>query len=332
MADGSGVNERIHIRGSTKNLGIDAPRQMLVAIAGDHQPEPAKGSGRLELAQRLLDGSDPLPTRVLVNRLWHHHFGKGIVASTDDFGIQGQRPTHPELLDWLATEFVKQGWSIKQMHRLMVLSSTYRMASQSDAQTEQLDPQNELWHRMPIRRLEAEAIRDAMLACSGRLDRTMYGPGPTPFLTEHMQGRGRPGSSGPLDGAGRRSIYLNVRRNFLHPMFLAFDYPIPFTTIGRRGVSNVPAQALTLLNNPFVIQQAEEWSKHVIADAKQSPRERIVAMYVTAFGRPPKDVEIKEALTFLEEQSKEYGKPGDPRSWADLCHVLFNVKEFIFVN
>ncbi len=213
----------------------------------------------------------------------------------------------------------------------MVLSSTYRMSSRSDVKTEQADPQNDLLHRMPIRRLEAEAIRDAMLAVSGRLDRTMYGPGPMPYLTEHMQGRGRPGSSGPLDGAGRRSIYLNVRRNFLNPMFLAFDYPTPATTIGRRGVSNVPAQALTLLNNPFVIQQAQEWAKSV-SDPKQSPRAKVTTLYVRAFGRLPTEEEIKEAITFLQEQSKEYGKADDARAWADLCHVLFNVKEFIFVN
>src|SRR5262249_62354160 len=129
-------------------------------------------------------------------------------------------------------------------------------SSRSDPMSDEADPNNRLLHRMPIRRLEAEAVRDAMLAVSGRLDRRQYGPGPLPHLTPFMVGRGRPGSSGPLDGDGRRSVYLNVPRNFLHPMFLAFDYPVPFTTLGKRTVSNVPAQALTLLNNPFVIQQA----------------------------------------------------------------------------
>jgi hypothetical protein len=332
MADGTGVNEYVHIQGLHKNHGPEAPRRFLTVLAGDRQPAPEKGSGRLELARRMLDGSDPLLPRVIVNRLWHHHFGKGLVASPDDFGVQGQRPTHPELLDWLASEFVKQGWSLKKMHRLMVLSSAYRMASRSDAKTEEADPLNNLLHRMPIRRLEAEAIRDSMLAVSGRLDRTMYGRGPLPYLTEFSVGRGRPSKSGTLDGDGRRSIYLNVRRNFLNPMFLAFDYPIPFTTIGRRSVSNVPAQALTMLNNPFVIQQAERWSKRVLDESGKSTKERITSMYVTAFGRPPTDAETKDALTFLEEQSEEYGKADDPRAWADLCHVLFNVKEFIFLN
>jgi hypothetical protein len=159
----------------------------------------------------------------------------------------------------------------------------------------------------------------------------MYGPGVLPYLTPFMVGRGRPGSSGPLDGDGRRSIYLNVRRNFLNPMFLAFDYPVPFSTMGRRSTSNVPAQALTLLNNPFVIQQAQLWSKRVLAEPNRTAEQRVTGMYVTAFGREPTREELADALAFLEEQSKEYGKADDPRAWADLAHVLFNVKEFIFV-
>src|SRR5262249_13004659 len=152
-----------------------------------------------------------------------------------------------------AARLVQDGWSLKKMHRLMLLSSTYGMASRGDADADQRDPENKLLHRMPVRRLEAECIRDAMLAVSGRLDRKQFGPGVLPHLTPCMQGRGRPKESGPLDSDGRRSLYLNVRRNFLTPMLLVFDYPTPFTTIGRRGVSNVPAQALALMNNPFVL-------------------------------------------------------------------------------
>jgi hypothetical protein len=185
---------------------------------------------------------------------------------------------------------------------------------------------------MPVRRLEAEAVRDAMLLVSGRLDRRMYGRGPLPYLTPFMIGRGRPTASGPLDGNGRRSIYLNVRRNFLNPMFLAFDYPTPFTTMGRRSVSNVPAQALTLLNNPLVLQQAELWARRVHAGQGRTAKERVVRMYETAFGRGPTESELAEALDFLAAQGKEYGRADDPRAWADLCHVLYNVKEFIFIN
>src|SRR5262249_17080767 len=161
--------------------------------------------------------------------------------------------------------------------------------------------------------------RDAMLAASGRLDRTMYGPGPLPHLTEFMVGRGRPAVSGPLDGDGRRSVYLNVRRNFLNPMFLAFDYPVPFTTIGRRGVSNVPAQGLTLLNSPFMLQEARRWSARALAEPGRTAARRVGRLYETAFGRPPTAGEVAEALAFLEEQGKEYGRAGDARAWADLC-------------
>jgi cytochrome c553 len=332
MADGTGVNEHVFIRGSHKNLGPEAPRQFLEAIRGRNQPAPHRGSGRLELAKRIVDGTDPLLPRVMVNRLWQHHFGEGIVGSTDNFGVLGQLPTHPDLLDYLASEFVHQGWSIKKLHRLMVLSSTYQMASRSDAKAEESDPQNKLLHHMPVRRLEAECIRDTILAVSGRLDAKMFGPSVPPHLTPFMQGRGRPGSSGPLDGDGRRSIYLGVRRNFLNPMFLAFDYPIPFTTIGHRSVSNVPAQALTMMNNPFVVDEAKRWAQRVLAEKDRTAAQRVEGMFVAAFGRPPLQAELKEALAFLEEQAKEYTNSDDPRAWSDLCHVLMNVKEFIFVN
>jgi hypothetical protein len=332
MADGTPWTPHVYIRGNPKNLGPEVPRRYLEVIAGDLSSPPT-GSGRLELAGRMTDGSDPLLARVMVNRLWQHHFGEGIVRSVDNFGVLGEKPTHPELLDYLASRFVKDQWSIKKMHRLLMFSSAYQMSSRADdRQAEEKDPQNKLLHRMPIRRLEAEAVRDSMLAVSGRLDRTLYGPSVPPYLTPHMAGRGRPGQSGPLDGAGRRSIYIGVRRNFLTPMFLAFDYPIPFSTMGRRSVSNVPAQALALMNNPFVVQQAELWAKRVLAEPDRTPEQRIAGMYVSAFGREPTDAELADAVKFLDEQGKQYGKGNEARAWADLGHVLFNVKEFIFVN
>jgi len=334
MADGNGWNERVYIRGNPKTLGSEVPRRLLEALGGLEQPAPQEGSGRLDLARRLLDPANPLTARVLVNRLWKHHFGEGLVRSVDNFGVLGETPSHPELLDWLAAEFVKRKWSLKEMHRLMVLSNTYQMASKiDDTQAEEKDPTNQLLHRMPIRRLEAEAIRDSILAVSGRLDRAPYsGPSVPVHLTAHMSGRGRPGRSGPADGDGRRSIYLGVRRNFLTPMFLAFDYPIPFTAIGKRTSSNVPAQALILMNNPLVVQQAELWARNVLAEPKLSTAERVNQLYVTAFGRPPEAMERKEAEQFLQEQGKLRGGDNHPQAWADLCHVLFNVKEFIFIN
>jgi hypothetical protein len=331
MTDGTGINERIFIRGNYKSLGEEAPRRFLQVLAGSDQAAPCSGSGRLELARRMVDPSNPLLSRVMVNRIWRHHFGEGIVRTPDDFGVQGQVPTHPELLDYLAGEFIRQGWSIKKMHRMMVLSSTYRMASHASAKAEVADPQNKLLHRMPIRRLEAECIRDAILAVSGRLDVKLYGPSVPPYLTEFMLGRGRP-ASGPLDGDGRRSLYIKVRRNFLTPMFLAFDYPIPFTTMGRRSVSNVPAQALALMNNPFVIQQAGLWANRILSEKDLTATQRIKGMYRSAYSREPSEVEIADALGFVDEQAKEYGKKDDPRAWTDLCHVMMNAKEFIFIN
>lgn len=332
MVDGSSEDDRVHIRGNAHKFGDVVPRRFLEAIAGEHQPPLTRGSGRLELAQRVVDPANPLLARVMVNRIWKHHFGVGLVPTVDDFGNMGQPPSHPELLDWLATQFIKSGWSIKHMHRLMLLSSVHQMSSRADdARAEEIDPENKLLHRANLRRLEAEAIRDAMLAVSGRLDRKMYGPSVLPHLTPFMLGRGRPGQSGPLDGDGRRSIYINVRRNFLTPMFLAFDYPAPFGTIGRRSVSNVPAQALSLMNNPFVLGQAELWAKHAI-EQQTDPAARITAMYIAAFSRPPEQDELDSALAFVSEQSRQYRPEESLRPWTDLAHVLLNVKEFIFVN
>lgn len=331
MTDGTSEDEQIFIRGSHKNLGEAAQRRFLEAFVGDKPLAPAKGSGRLDLARQMVDPAvNPLVPRVMVNRIWQHHFGRGLSPTPDDFGNMGQAPTHPELLDYLASEFIRGGWTQKRMHKLLVLSNTYQMASRADAAAEAADPVNALWHRMPIQRLEAEAIRDAILAVTGRLDTQMYGPGVKPHLSANMIGRGRPGQSGPVDGDGRRSIYLNVRRNFLIPMLLAFDFPQPFTAIGKRSVSNVPAQALSLMNNPFVVEQSALWGKKIQAQPGATP-DKIAGMYVAAFGRPPEPEELTSAVQFLDEQSKRPGG-SEVQAWADLGHVMFNVKEFIFIH
>jgi hypothetical protein len=332
-SDGTGEDEAVLNRGNYRTPGEPAPRRLSEVFCSQPQAPPQQGSGRLEMARRLMDPANPLPARVIVNRLWHHHFGQGIVRTPDDFGRMGQPPTHPELLDYLATELVRGGWSLKKMHREMLVSRTYQMASRGSAAAETADPENRLWHRMPIRRLEAEAIRDAVLAVSGRLDRTLYGPSVPPHLTPFMEGRGRPASSGPLDGDGRRSLYINVRRNFLTPMLLAFDYPIPFSSMGRRSVSNVPAQALAMMNGPFVAEQAKRWAEQALEDSSLSSESRIQLLYQTALARPASDSEVEEALAFLDEQSQRYGASGDnTQPWKDLCHVLMNVKEFIFID
>jgi hypothetical protein len=270
--------------------------------------------------------ANPLLARVLVNRIWKHLFAEGIVKSTDDFGAMGRKPTHPELLDWLASEFIARGWSIKAMQRLMVTSATYRMSSVPNDLAERLDPSNIYLHRMNVRRLEAETIRDTLLSSSGRLVQTMYGPSIPTYLSRFMEGRGRPARSGPLDGDGRKSLYLNVRRNFLNPMFLAFDAPVPFSTMGRRNVSNVPAQALTLMNDPLIAEQARLWAQRILASPTQTARERLDMLYTIAFCRPATQQEAVASLAFLDGQER------DAQAWADLCHVLINMKEFIFVD
>jgi hypothetical protein len=337
ILDGTGLDEHVFIRGSHKTPGEVVQRRFLEALAGPKPLRIARGSGRLELAGQLTDPAlNPLLARVMVNRLWHHLFGRGIVASVDNFGVLGERPTHRELLDYLADRFIQEGWSVKKMIRALVLSSAYRMASTPGGSGDRVDPENLLLHRMRMRRLEGEAIRDSILAVSGRLDQRSFGPSVPVFLTPFLDGRGRP-ASGPLDGDGRRSLYLAVKRNFLSPLLLAFDTPIPFSTVGRRTVSNVPAQALILMNDPFVHQQAERWAEQVLRQMG-TPKERIAAMYQSAFCRPPTEEELGACVDFLKRQEPRKPAQGgpkngeDPRIWADLAHVLFNAKEFIFLE
>jgi hypothetical protein len=335
--DGEGVDERVFRRGSYKVLGDVVPRHFLEALDGNGAgplAAPGAGSGRLELARRVASPDNPLTARVMANRVWHHLFSRGIVPSVDDFGVMGQPPSHPELLDHLADRFVRDGWSVKRLIRSIVLSNTYRMSSAASEHATRVDPQNGLLHHMPVRRLQGEAVRDAILAVSGRLDRTPYAPIVDVHLTDFMEGRGRPTTGGgPLDGDGRRSVYTKVRRNFLPPMMLAFDMPIPFNAIGRRSVSNVPAQALILMNDPFVIEQAKVWATRVLGEPGLTPERRIDRMYREAFSRPPTPQETADALEFMKAQAAQLGASADDVSvWTDFAHVLFNVKEFVFVN
>ena len=333
MWEGTGVDEHVFIRGSPKGIGERVPRRFLEALTGDGPITSGPGSGRLELAHALTDPArNPFAARVAVNRVWHHLFGRGLVASVDNFGVLGETPTHPELLDYLADHFVRDGWSMKRLIRDLVLSSTYRMASHSNPEAEAADPQNLLLHRMRLRRLEGEAIRDSILVVSGRLDRTAYGPAVPVHLTPFLDGRGRPKASGPVDGGGRRSVYQSVYRNFLNPFLLAFDTPIPFSTVGRRQVSNVPAQALILLNDAFVHQQAEVWAKAVCSAEPSAPL-RVDRMYRTAYARVPAYNEMAACLDFVREQAARRNTTvADVKVWADLAHTLFNTKEFIYLD
>jgi hypothetical protein len=228
---------------------------------------------------------------------------------------------------------IEKGWSTKALIREIVQSETYRMASELDPAAAELDPDNLLLHHAPRRRLEAEAIRDSILAVSGGLQADLGGASVPVHLTDHVQGRGRPEVSGPLDGDGRRSLYIGVRRNFTTPFFRVFDFPPPATTMGKRSVSNVPAQALALMNDPLVLGEARRWAERVLAEPGRSDEQRVAEMFRAALAREPDPVELAEALDFVNQRRGSYGAGvRDPRPWADLGHVLFNLKEFIFLD
>ena len=296
------------------------------------------GSGRLELAESLLAESNPLTYRVIVNRVWAHVFGRGLVATVDNLGIMGQVPTHPELLDHLASSFRADGGSIKQLIRTLCLTRAFQMSSVSDdpvAATR--DPDNALIHRMRLRRLEGEAIRDSLLTVAGQLNPVQFGPSVptyfTPFMGDRMWVKNE---SGPMDGDRRRTIYLETRRNFLSSWMLTFDLPLPDTTVGQRNSSNVPGQALALMNDPFVQQQASAWAKESLKQPGLSDRERIEELFLRALARPPKTAEIDQLLALLHSQALARELPDDvapldPAVWADICHVIFMMKEFIHV-
>ncbi|MCX6602687.1 MAG: PSD1 and planctomycete cytochrome C domain-containing protein [Acidobacteria bacterium] len=309
-------NLRVHERGSHFNLGAEVPRGFLQVLDSSAPSSFSNGSGRASLALALTGPSAPLLARVMVNRIWQHHFGEGLVRTVDNFGKSGERPSHPELLDFLAHQFVANRWSVKVLHRLILLTQAYQRDS---AAPHPNDPQNRLLSHMSVRRLDAESVRDAILSVSGSLDPATGGPSIPVHVSEYQVGRGKP-PSGALDGKGRRSIYLEVRRNFLTPVLLAFDYPLPSSTIGRRLVSTVPAQALTLMNNEFVISQSAQWAARIAA-AYPDPRRRLDAMFFEIFARPPLPSERDRIATFLSANS-----------WQDLAHVLFNAKEFLFLR
>ncbi len=337
VRDGIGADHPVFIQGAmTMPSDSLVPRRGFTLHDKSQRGYDTAGSGRMQFAEALLDPANPLTARVMVNRLWHYVYGRGIVETVDNFGVQGKYPSHPALLDHLAIQFMEEGWSIKRMLRAMVLSKTFRRSTVASEDAQRSDPDNIYLQHYPVRRLEAEAIRDAMLVASGRFDPTMFGEDIPVHLTEFMEGRGRPGASGPLDGAGRRSIYQSIRRNFLQPFMLVFDMPIPFTTFGKRNASNVPAQSLTLLNDPFVLDQAEHWARELIALKELDARQKIVHIYKRALAREPSTAEIDNGILFLQQQAATYGLDfegsdilNDHRPWRDYCHAIFNLKEFI---
>lgn len=287
-------------------------------------PSDGHSSGRRRaLAEWLTSPNHPLTARVFVNRVWHHHFGRGIVPTLDDFGAVGDPPSHPELLDWLAAEFVRSGWSVKQLHRLILTSDAYQRASSFHSETnERKDPQNVYLWRFRMQRLEAEIIRDQMLAAAGTLDRTIGGPPVFPPLTSEILAQMKHGIWNRQDEAQtmRRSVYVYRKRGLPFPFFEVFDLPDQNITCGRRNVSTVPTQALTLLNNEFVLRQAELFAGRV-AEAAKNREEQIALAYEIALGRLPDANERAAASEYLESGSL-----------AGLAHVLMNTSEFLYLR
>ncbi|WP_245576504.1 PSD1 and planctomycete cytochrome C domain-containing protein [Flexithrix dorotheae] len=336
ITDGFAINSKIFIRGSHNELSKNVvPRGFLSGIFSKNQFR-SEGSGRMELANAIVDPENPLTSRVMVNRIWHYLFGRGLVETVDNFGLQGKLPSHPELLDFLALKFQNEGYSIKQMIKYMVMSQTFRRAVEVPDGNKSNDPDNLYLANFPIRRLESEAIRDALLMVAGNLDETMYGAPVPVYLTPFMQGRGRPYRSGPMDGNGRRSIYLEVRRNFLQPMMLTFDRPIPFSTFGKRNVTNVPAQSLILMNDPFVEAQAGLLAQEIVNEKNLDIDEKIDVIYLRTLSRNAKSEEKEQAKVFIQSLAKNAEIPEqelleNTAIWKAYCHSIFNLKEFIYL-
>ncbi len=333
-----GVDHELYIRGNSKNRGEVVPRGTLEALRQSLRPAGAltptsvtreEPSGRLDFARDIVSPNNPLTARVMVNRIWLHLLGEGLVPTPDDFGFNGTPPTHPELLDHLALEFIDHGWSIKQIIREIVLSRTYGQGVSSEALALERDAGNQRYHSARVRRLSGEVLRDSMLQISGRLDRTQFGPSVPAYVSDLMQGRGRP-ASGPLDGQGRRSIYIEIRRNFLSPWMLVFDTPAPFSTMGKRSRSNVPAQALALLNDPLVNELAAHWAKQTLA-LPGDDNQRLQHMFWSALGRPMTATEQAVMQEFLKTQTAT-SADGAIETWTRIAHAIFNLKEFAFVN
>jgi Protein of unknown function (DUF1553)/Protein of unknown function (DUF1549) len=343
-------------KGNFANPGEEIGPGFLSVLGPTELPKPKEDSTattgrRRALADWVTRPDNPLTARVMVNRLWLGHFGRGIVATPGDFGTQGASPTHPELLDWLATEFIARGWSQKAIHRLMATSATYRQSSKPLEKTVEADPDNLLFSRMPRRRLEGEAVRDALLAVSGQLDGRIGGPSVFPELPPGVETRGGawPRSASPAD-RNRRSLYVFIKRNLKFPLFDAFDVPDTNLTCPERNVSVNAPQALMLLNSAQVLEQARALAGRVYAvtSDRADLDELVTKGYRLALGREPGPEERTRAVEFLRSQPDhlsgrgekltppipmpEGPTPAQAAAVVDFCHVLLNLNEFVFVD
>jgi hypothetical protein len=299
----------MHQRGNPARPGPVVPRRFLTVLSREGSKPFTQGSGRLELARAIVTDGGPLAARVIVNRVWKHHFGRGLVETPSDFGGQGERPTHPELLDDLAARFVAAGWSLKWLHREIMLSAAYQQANTPNAANHVIDPDNRRLWRMNRRRLEVESWRDAMLAVNGTLRRDLGGP-----PEELTDAKNR-----------RRTLYGLVRRTDLTDLLRLHDFPDPLTHSATRIPTTTPLQQLFTLNGPLLRQEATALAKRLEADAPAGGAARVRRAYDLLFNRPPTEKEAKLAVAFLGE------KP-DADAWARYAHVLLGSNEFLFID
>lgn len=335
VVEGLPANARIHRKGDPKDQGEEVRRGFLTILGGQGLPDDHKGSGRDYLANWIADPNNPLTARVMVNRIWLYHFGKGIVPTSNDFGSRGEGPTHPELLDYLATQFIKSGWSVKAMHRMIMLSHAYQLNAGNDPRNAEIDANNGLLWRFNRRRLSAEEIRDAMLSVSGSLDRTMGEAHPFPpesgwRYTQHEQ-------FFAVYDTSRRSVYLMQQRQKKHPLMEIFDGADTNTITSPRPLTTTPLQALFLMNNPFVHQQADNFAVRVGLAYDGLPQ-RINYAFLLAYGRPARPAEIREAITYVQQARRELqavDTPADQLTRAALgsyLRVLLGSDEFLYVD
>ena len=336
VSEGTVEDLPLHLRGNHTTLGKERlPRRFPRIVAGDRQtPIVADRSGRLEFARWLTEPTHPLTSRVAVNRIWQGHFGEGLVRTPDNFGLLGDKPTHPALLDWLSQRFIAAGWSMKSLHREAMLSSAYQMQTTFNESAFLADPDNRLWWRRNRRRLEVEAIRDSLLAVSGRLENAMGGTLlPTPnrgYVT------GTANNYPQIYNANRRSVYLPVIRSALYELYQVFDFAEPSVLNGKRDSTTLATQALFMLNSSLVADQSRELTQQLLAQPNLDDAARIRQAYLTCYQREPLPSETSRCLEFLNrlEAAQPEAVPADRRSvaWRGLCRALFAANEFLFVE
>lgn len=321
---------KVAIRGDFHNLGEDAPRAVPVILTkAAPAPQRFTGSGRLQMADWLTRPDNPMVARVMANRMWMWHFGEGIVATPDNFGRMGGRPSNPELLDYLATKFVTDGWSLKKMHRTMMLSNAYRMATDSDAKSTAADPENMLFSRFNRQRLDIEEIRDSMLAIDGSLDLTMHGTLQKGFGTDKENSSDRLSMNPEL--IRRRTVYIPLRRANLPTLLNLFDFGDATTVNGKRSLTNVAPQALFMMNSDFVSDRAKNLAKSILDDAKLDNHARVEQVFLRTLDRKPAPDEIDRAFTFMDRLKQKFNR-SDVDAWQSFCHVLLTSNEFIYLE